>query len=281
MSKHHNPQPTAADLAVVLAAPVAPATAVMSFDDFSADANEGSKDLGIGDIAIPFFSILQGLSPQCTEGTPKFNENARPGMILNNVTGELIKGKDGIAVLRAAYVKELIEWKPRESGGGLVARYGIENPIARTTTPNEKGQPVLPNGNFLVETAEHFVIVVGQGKADWAQIPMKSSQLKYSARWNSLISGQTMVKDNGESFHLPSYAVIYRLRTQPDKNGKGQTYFSWEITKEGIVSDPRQYEAAKSYREAVTSGALKATLVNEETVPAHGGGKLVDDDVPF
>ena len=52
---------------------------------------KGFDNMTQDDLALPFVRILGQLSPQVTEGDSKFIDGAKPGMIYNTVTSELIR----------------------------------------------------------------------------------------------------------------------------------------------------------------------------------------------
>ena len=59
------------------------------------------------------------------------------------------------------------------------------------TKPDANYKDRLPNGNYIEKTASHFVIVSGDSPST-ALISMKSTQLKISRKWNSMMSGIKM-----------------------------------------------------------------------------------------
>ena len=54
----------------------------------------------------------------------------------------------------------------------------------------------LPNGNYVEKTASHFVLITNPTAAT-ALISMKSTQLKISRKWNSMMAGIKMKGKNG------------------------------------------------------------------------------------
>ena len=57
---------------------------------FGDDLSKGFENMTQEDIALPFVRILGQLSPQVTEGDAKYIDGAKPGMIYNTVTNEVI-----------------------------------------------------------------------------------------------------------------------------------------------------------------------------------------------
>ena len=65
-------------------------------------------------------------------------------------------------------------------------------------TPDANYKDRLPNGNYVERTASHFVIVLGESSST-ALISMKSTQLKISRKWNSMMKG---IKLKGKEWKL-------------------------------------------------------------------------------
>lgn len=89
-----------------------------------------------------------------------------------------------------------------------------------------------------------------------ALISMKSTQLKISRKWNSMMSGIKMKGKNG-MFTPASFSHIYKLKTTQMSNDKG-TWFGWEVSKNGPVTDQSLYGQAKSFSENISKGNVKA-----------------------
>jgi len=106
------------------------AAAKMDADFLMQDAGAGADNVTAKDLAIPFLVILQPLSPQVDKKKPDFIKGAEAGFVLNTVSQELIKEPVLIKVIPCYYEQKLIEWQPRETGGGLVNIYDATDPIA-------------------------------------------------------------------------------------------------------------------------------------------------------
>ena len=223
---------------------------------FEDDAAKGLGAIGQEDLALPFLKILGQLSPEVNKRDGKYVEGAEPGMIYNSVSGELYDGVKGINVIPCFYKLEYIEWKDRGEGlGAPVAIYDSSSDIMSKTTPDANYKDRLPNGNYIEKTASHFVIVAGDSPST-ALISMKSTQLKISRKWNSMMSGIKMKGANG-MFTPASFSHIYKLKTTQMSNDKG-TWFGWEVSKVGPVTDKGLYDQAKSFSDSISKGAVKA-----------------------
>ena len=223
---------------------------------FEEDAAKGLGAIGQDDLALPFLKILGQLSPEVNKRDGKYVEGAEPGMIFNSVSGELYDGVKGLDVIPAFYKLEYIEWKDRGDGPGApVAIYDSSSDIMSKTKADANYKDRLPNGNYIEKTASHFVIITGDSPAT-ALISMKSTQLKISRKWNSMMSGIKLKGQNG--LYTPaSFSHIYKLKTTQMSNDKG-TWFGWEVSKVGPITDASIYQQAKSFSESISKGAVKA-----------------------
>ena len=223
---------------------------------FEEDAAKGLGKIGQEDLALPFLKILGQLSPEVNKRDGKYVEGAEPGMIFNSVSGELYDGVKGIDVIPCFYKLEYIEWKDRGEGlGAPVAIYDSSSDIMSKTKPDANYKDRLPNGNYIEKTASHFVIITGDSPST-ALISMKSTQLKISRKWNSMMSGIKLKGKNG--LYTPaSFSHIYKLKTTQMSNDKG-TWFGWEVSKVGPITDASIYQQAKSFSDSISKGAVKA-----------------------
>ena len=230
---------------------------------FEADADKGSQNMTQEDLALPFLKVLGQLSPEVNKRDGKYVEGAEPGMILNTVTNEVFDGTKGIDVLPVFYERKYVEWQDRGEGKGApVAIHNADSDIVSTTTRDKSFKDRLPNGNYLENTANHFVVVLGKSPQT-ALISMKATQLKISRKWNSIMMGIKMPGKNG-LFTPPTYSHIYNLKTVQMSNDKG-TWFGWEVSKVGPVSDQGVYGIAKSFAEQVGKGAVEVKHGSDES----------------
>ena len=95
-----------------------------------------------------------------------------------------------------------------------------------------------------------------------ALISMKSTQLKVSRKWNSMMMGLKMQGKNG-LFTPPTYSHIYKLKTVQMSNDKG-TWFGWDVEKVGPVIDKAIYDMAKNFAISVGKGEIEAKHSSEE-----------------
>ena len=230
---------------------------------FEADANAGSQNISQEDLALPFLKVLGQLSPEVNKKHGKYVEGAEPGMILNTVTNECYDGTKGIEVLPVYYHRQYVEWQDRgESKGAPVAIHSAASDILSKTTRDKSYKDRLPNGNYLENTANHYVVLLGKTPTT-ALISMKATQLKISRKWNSMMMGIKLQGKDG-LFTPPTYSHIYKLKTVQMSNDKG-TWFGWDVSKIGPISNKSVYDIAKSFAERVSKGEIQAKPEAAET----------------
>lgn len=230
---------------------------------FEADAQQGFQNMDQQDLALPFLRILGQLSPQVNKRDSKYVEGAEPGMIYNTVTSELYDGEKGINVIPSHYKREYIEWTDRGEGTGApVAVHSATSPIIQEATKDSIGKDRLKNGNYLENTASYFVLVCKDKSAETALITMKSTQLKVSRTWNSMMNGLKLQGKNG-LFTPPMFSHVYNLKTVQQSNDKG-TWFGWSVSKVGPVQNESLYEQAKAFAKSVGAGEIQAKHMQDE-----------------
>jgi hypothetical protein len=228
---------------------------------FEADANQGAQNISQEDLALPFLKILGQLSPEVNKRDGKYVEGAEPGKIINTVTNQLF---DEVNVVPCHYKRQYIEWQDRgQSTGAPVAIHEADSDIISQTTRDKSYKDRLPNGNYLDNTANHFVLQLGDTPQS-ALISMKSTQLKVSRKWNSMMMGLKMQGKNG-LFTPPTYSHIYKLKTVQMSNDKG-TWFGWDVEKVGPVTDKSIYDMAKSFAISVGKGEIEAKHSSDEPI---------------
>ena len=227
---------------------------------FEADAGQG-LNMTQEDLALPFLKVLGQLSPECNKRDAKYVEKAEPGMIINTVTNEIYDGVKGIDVVPVHYKRQYIEWQDRgESQGAPVKIYEAGDDVPQTTR-DKFNKDRLPSGNYLENTASHFVVILGNSPTT-ALISMKATQLKVSRKWNSMMMGLKMQGKNG-MFTPPTYSHIYKLKTVQQSNDKG-TWFGWDVARVGPISDPGIYKIAKDFGANVSKGDVKVKHGEQE-----------------
>jgi hypothetical protein len=244
------------EVAVKKAAELAMAAALQE------DAGAGFEEASSTSYAIPFLQILQSGSPQCKKSDGAYIKGAEEGMFYNTVTQELYEGEKGVEVIPCHFSQRMVEWKPRESGGGFVGEHQVgESP---STIKDDKGRDILPNGNTLVDTRNHYVLIkTTDGSLTPAIIAMTSTQLKKSRQWMSKMQGIKIKDATGAFVTAPMMSRSYKLTTSAESNDKG-SWFGFRIELNGLVEDISEYRAAQEFRSAVRQGQAQAKYKEAE-----------------
>lgn len=201
------------------------------------DAGRGFEDMSGQDFGAPFLQILQGQSPQLQEGNPAYVEDARAGLIINTQSQAVHKE---ITVIPVRYTFKTVEWKQRQAGGGFVASYSRgEEPTDVVVDALTGRMSRESNGNNLVQTSYHLVMVKEE-QWDKAIIPMFSTQLKKSRRWNSVMASYRLT----DVLTAPMFSHYFRLSTALEKNSLG-AWYGWVINPAGELDDAGLFLRAK------------------------------------
>jgi hypothetical protein len=234
---------------------------------FESDSGSGFEEITSNDIQIPFIRIIQALSPQLKKTDPSFIDGASQGDIFNTVTKKVWSAEEGVEVIPIYYQLKLLEFIPRQEGGGFVGELDANSDEVRKANRDQTtGLELLENGNELVRTAQHYVKVIHEdGTLENAIVDMKKTQLKKSRGWNSVMM---MQKHNGVT--LPSFSSVYKLTSVEDGNDKG-SWHSWSVSHLRHIDSMEAYNDAKSTHNSIKSGEMRVAI------PADSNS----DEVPF
>lgn len=236
--------------------------------DFASDAGMGMEGADKNSFAIPFITMLQGLSPQL-----ETVDGAKPGLFINTITNEMA---GEILVVPCAFQRRYVRWAPRSAGGGYKGEF---NPI-EVETGNVPGMKIIdgvylmdvPDGvkpfdakgvplyDHLQDTRNHFVMVQSPESGSWqpALISLSSTQIKKSKRWMSRIQGIEFKTAAGKIFNPPSFSHVYKLKGLKEENAKG-SWWGIDITLSGQVTDGELYAKAKRFHQDVIAGAVEVS----------------------
>ena len=224
----------------------------ISADLIMSNAGKGLENITSEDITIPRLSIIQANSPQRKKKDEKYIENADEGDVFNTVTNQVYK--EPLTVIPCAYRKTYVEWIPREKGGGFVAAYDIR-PSDTTTDPTTR-KSFLKNGNQLVDTAEHYVIIKRDDDTfESAVLTMTSSNLTVSRKWNTLLK-MKKINVKGQMIEPPSFMYEFTLSTVQATNDQG-TWQKYKIEEVGQIDKKHLFIAAETLSKSVDTGKVK------------------------
>ncbi len=226
---------------------------------FEAFAGSGMENVTARDILIPRLGILQGLSPQVTQGKPEYDGEARVGDVYD--LGLQERFPNGIVFIPVYYVKVYLEWAPRSSGKGLQAIHQDDS-ILDQCTKDDKGKQVLPNGNYISETSQLFGLNVSGGNRK-TLIAFTSTQLKKCRRILTLASGEKLPRADGSEFTPPLFFRQYALTTVPESNNEGN-WMGWKVERAGPITELPNWQSIKddcvAFKAQLEAGEVRGDL---------------------
>lgn len=239
-------------------------TAVGAVIDYGEDAGAGFENQTQADIAIPFLAVLQALSPQCEGDDSPF----RPGMLFNTVSEEAYKAAEGTLFVPGLTDHVVVEWKPKDKGGGIVAVHALDSQVfldakERST---EFGNYKTPEGNELVETFYVYGAQVDEDKETVLGplvIAFTSTKIKKYKAWNSKLN-MFAHRKHGMAAKPPLFAHLTRVTAVKDKNPKGD-FFNFQLQPANgdvfaslLKPDSEALAAARQVRQMVKDGLARA-----------------------
>lgn len=256
--------------------------------DYGDDTGSGFEGQTQHDIAIPFINVLQAGSPQCKDGDEQFIDGARPGMLFNTVTEELIPalGEDQGMFFVVSHVDHCFtEWVPRDSGGGFVARHNLDSDVVRVA--KESGAAInelqTEAGNDLVETYALWGIIHGEGRdPEFAILSCTSTKIGQYKKWNTKVTTMQVDNGTGKKVTPPRYAHNVVIRTWLNKSPKGDSYNIKIVPAQGTIAQSLMvpgdglYEVAKKFKSTIEAGEVRADY---DAASKRGGGTDPDADV--
>jgi len=245
-------------------------------DDIFETAGEGTT-FDSSEMQIPFVRLIQALSPQLNKKKAEFIAGSSQGDAFNTVTSQYWAGDSGLIVVPCYQTTKYLEFVPRESGGGFQGEIPAGDPrIQQASRVGSK--EILPNGNELVKSDQHFCIVVGEdGTTQPVVVDMKSTQLKVSRRWKTQIAMLKIKHPTTGAMISPAvFATKWKLTAIEQSNDKG-TFANWQVENVGLVDSRDLLQEAKAFRASIAAGEVKAAA---EDVPNPSSTEN-EDDIPF
>ncbi len=230
-------------------------------DDFSAfeGLSTGFENVKATDLLIPRLTILQGLSPQVTIGKAEYDTNAKVGDVYD--VGLQERFPSGVSFIPVHYQKQWLQWAPRASGKGLQGIHETDA-ILKDTHEDDKGRAILPNGDYVTETAQLYGLNINAGYRK-CFLPMASTQLKKARRLLTLATSEKIERADGTFFTPPLYYRSYNLTTVPESNNEGN-WMGWKIERSSALTELPNWKALlqdiTTFRESLVKGEAKGDL---------------------
>lgn len=229
-------------------------------DDFYQDAGAGAENVTSRDVMVPWYKILQALSPECNKRGNEHVEGAEPGEFMDSATQEVYSGTDGILVVPVYFMVRYTKWEPDR--GALVEDYGGDSTAYAAAAPIPKSSKrKASDGNEITETPTWYVLhVTEDGVAKRAVLSFSSSQVKKSRRWMSNCLSIQLDKPGGGKFVAPLFYSSWRLTTVPEDNESGN-WMGFSIKMEKPImqleggADIR--DMARAFHASIKKGEIK------------------------
>ena len=247
-------------------------------DDMFADGGEGAA-FDASELMIPYVRLAQQMSPQINKKDAKFIEGLSSGDMYNTLTNAIYDGEDGLNVVPCYVTTKYAEFVTRENGGGFVQELDASDPVINQTT-KDGTMDILPSGNQLVKSDEYYCLIVGDdGGWEPAVVDFKVTAMKVSKRWKTQIAmNKAKNPKTGQMQILPIFSTVWKLTTVDETNKRNETYSNYSVSKVGILEDRNLYQEARTFRQSIAAGEVKASEGQQGEKPADPVG---EDEIPF
>lgn len=241
---------------------------------------------------IPMVRILQQMSPEVEKKGASYIPGAEPGSILiKNAPNPLINGDEGFVFQPCFDERRIVEYIPRQKGGGGGAGFVGANPIkgdpnappnvmmkntfgddaVLSSDPNNPDRKVWTRkstNNLLVDTRYiNGFIIAKDGAPMPAVISFASTGHTVARNWDLLMA---MKRLNGK--RVDTWAVYYRLTTKLKTRGT-QAWYVFDVKDAGPLSDGLpttlwcatrdDYERGRALHDSLKSGQQQFETVAE------------------
>lgn len=209
--------------------------------DLSQYAKGGLEDVTINDLPRPTLKLLQGISPECTDGHADFIDGARPGMFYSTANNQLYSA-DGeyntklnlppLLFVPVLYRNREIEYKLNR--GGFVSEHLPGSEITKDIKMVQEKKRfirVTKNETELVDTSIYFGLVLNHETNSTTEVvlSLSSTGKKFSKKFNSYM---TNLRDtdfkNQRKYEPPCFSRLYTFSSMFQPNGN-ESYFSWKF----------------------------------------------------
>lgn len=204
--------------------------------DWAVKGNRGSEEVTQRDMILPRVDVLQALSPQINKRDPNYIDGAEQGLIFNTVTSELYGSS--VQFIPVMFRREWTVWKKRALGGGFCGAFKSE----------AEGQQMvnqMPNASDheVVESHQHFVMLLTEHGPEEAVFSMTKSKLKVSRALNTLV----------QIAGVDRFAKAYRMDAIETSSDKGD-FWSFKVHPSGFVTK-ELYDRGQALYEMIKAGA--------------------------
>ena len=237
---------------------------------FEAYAGVGT-DFNANDVTIPRIGVLNALSEEIKTNSAKHIKDAGAGDLVDSGLGEILaKQGETFTFVPVARVREVIVWKPRTRGGGIVLREALDGTMDDWVAANgfklseEKYEYKNSEGNEAIETWQYYGLVINDDDVYPAFLPMKKSNIKVAKKWNNM-SGRIKLP-NGD--RAPLFYSTWLIGSFLD-SGNNNEWWNFTVEKgPNVLELPNKgevFETSVSLLEIIKQGNYNAELEPEVT----------------
>ena len=272
--------------------------------DYGEYKHAGFEGTKITDLSIPFMNVLQPMSPEVVDEKV---QGARAGDLLNSVTKEIMK--QPLIVIPVFKEAAVVEWVPRNKGGGLVARHELDCDMYREAIAKNGGSRIPPKdadgkripfkspaGNDLVETYYVYCLILNEEGTEiegYCVLSFSSTKIKVHKDWMT-----SMYTIKGAP---PLFANRCAVSTVRETRESGTSY-NYKITpmqgnwRDSLIPPNTEdglalLKEAKEFADMIEQGLARADFDSiaessgdheESSGPApEGKSRAADDEIPF
>lgn len=222
------------------------------------DVGMGKENIGREDIEVPRLKLMQGLSPELND----FNE-LRPGHFFHTASEMIFDA--AVFVVPVYMDRRYILWRPRDSGGGILARaddgihwspssgnftvqldksqggrtvtWSLEKTVQQsglanwgTMDPDDPNSPPAATlmYSFVLAFPEHPELMP-------AVLTFQRSSIKTGRRFNTKL----------KTVRTPLFGLQFELTSFEDTNSRGQSFYNINMRGAGLVEDEAAYNQYK------------------------------------
>lgn len=233
---------------------------VPAIDESEFAGYEGAGSSGAAeDNLIPLLRVLQDLSPQVKKRDPEYIEGAEAGMVYLTNQKLIWPGDAGPQFISCHFQKGVVEWVPRDNGGGFAGQYEYMPEFAEEYENPKNGRKAFrnpENGNDLIDTRFHFGLLDVNSIWQPAVISFSSTGHTVSKGWTAQIRAHRHPQ-SGRLY--PSWFMRWQLDTVMKKRND-DSWFVFDPKFVGYTESKEVRDMGKGLHESVIAGDRKADL---------------------
>lgn len=271
-------------------------TSLHAMPDFMKEyAGLGTENIGREDMQTPRLKLISSVNKELQS----YNE-LRPGMFFHDASESILSGP--IRVVPLYIDKRYILWRPRDDGGGILAR---ADDAVHWSPPNTSFTVKLDrkDGGHTItwKTAD---TVAASRLAEWGTMNPDDSQSQPAAtemynvvfafpdnpelepavftfQRGSIKAGRAF-NTKVKTIRAPIFSQIHVLNSVVDTNNRNQDYYVPELKAQSLIADEEVFNQYRMYWESMSKSGLTVkdlesaqedTAVAEAEAPKDAGGK--------